>query len=544
MGARVLGLGLMVLASVSASRPAAAALTCAHYESLYGTVPPECMSEESTVVHYRLASVCPANDPDLGGLEVVYPDPATLGVGEKFTPVVLLHGGGVAPGYKDIHAPGQSHWTDAYQDMARRLVLGAGVVVFQPILPNLQSKASVSSAGDIQYAISCVAARVADGCTTGCIPDLVGHVDWGPNNYSKTIYIGHSAGGIAGLWVPEMLQSALRGMILIDPARDGIMDTPSDMYMSSPLVHIYPDWQGPLKESQNELLSLGQSAFVTGPWVPIGLRDYGCSAGGCNPVTTPCDPDAGCHTAHHCTGLGDNEAWNVGVAGHPAYCADNVASCGTDQDNKCSTDPGCVAPFPSQGYCPSGTTCGQYTKCTRNGAVNPDYLSWTFGTGGGANSSTIMQRYVVAYAGCMGGVAGGEMQSWVNGKHRSFDDAGTGSQCTKDGFTDATCGAYSTAATCNANANCLWAQAMDGKVIRINNGQAVTEYNHHIRRWYTAAQGYQATGTCQSGPNAGQACTTDAFCGSGYNCTAGDFVERVEKLSTSAFGGTYPIACQ
>ncbi len=529
---------IVLLAGISSP---AMAMTCLEYEEAYQVRPPECMTEGGSSMYItRVNQPCPTADADLDGVDIMFPDPATLGPDDKFTPVILIHGGGVAPGHRDVDVP-QSHWTNPYWNLSSNLLIAARVAVFQPILPNLQNKPSLDAAMDITAAVKCLADRTDANCTTGCLSELVGRVKWGTNDYTNTVYVAHSAGGVAGLYIPELLQSGLAGLILIDPAKDGVLTPPSNMYMTAPLIHLYPDWQGPFNNATNNLFDLGSASFFTGPWVPIGLRDYTEGAS--------CDPDANCHPSNHCTALSDTTWFNSppGDLSHAAYCANNntTSACTSQANNRCAGDPSCISsnwPSDNLGYCStSGGYCGQRTKCTRNGAVNPGWLN--FSPTGTVTSRSMLHRYVVAYAGCLAGVGGGKMQSWVNGRHRYFDDVGgSGAECTSNGYPNAACAVHTTGEACT-QAGCLWATAMNGSVIRINNGQGVTEYDPHSARFYTSGQGYSSTGTCQGGTRNGQSCVSDAFCGGGSNCTAGDFTERSERLGLAA-GAANTINCQ
>ncbi len=218
-----------------------------------------------------------------------------------------------------------------------------------------------------------------------------------------------------------------------------VANPPTGLSTGTPIIHLYPDWYGPFRESQNQLFTLGTNPNVTGPWAPIGIKDMNC------------DPDSGCHNAHHCMTVEDAFSWESGYGN---------SSHETKADSQCRTS----------GVVPPGAT-------------------WTWG-----ESYYIAQRYVVAYASCMGGVVGSYYQSWVNGKDREFDDSGTnGHLCTRDGFVDATCGSYATKSSClaaPASYGCHWAEGEDGSVIRINNGQRVTEYGASADRYYTSDENY------------------------------------------------------
>ncbi len=267
-------------------------------------------------------------------------------------------------------------------------------------------------------------------------------------------------------------------------------------------------------------------APVTGAWVPMAIRD---DAG--------CDPDTGCHKAHHCNAFDDSEAWQyTGVTPpHFNYCnPDTTGACTGITGHKQA---------PSGACSPGSTGCGRASVCRRNiGNATGTTLS-----GGGFTAGTYMTyRYAVAFAACFGGRFGSRYQSWVNGMDRAYDDNGIiGGTCTTNGQSiGGACAGFGDKDTCNAQwstQNCHWADGNDGSRIRINNGGSVTEYNPHTSRWYTAAEGYSATGTCVGGSSNGSPCTTDAGCPGG-NCTAGDFTERMERIST-AMGDPSNIVC-
>ncbi len=567
----VVGVAACLLASGAALAAPPTQTDCASYDYFYHSAPPECSfyndNQASALQHTRVTacnsnikrctndnatctmdSDCPAGLCRLTveGVEVVSPAASELvgtcsqnGASEGcLKPVILAHGGGANFGYHDQHYPGANHYTNPYQDMVRTVALAGGAVVFQPILPITSGKTAFDTSLDLLWATQCVMAMTQANCVNNCISHLVDHVDWSAADMEDMTIIGHSAGGVASLYVPKQVVNGLAGIVLIDPARFGTQLVPANVTSAAPIVHIYPDFYGPLKDVENNLFNLGNQAVFsnfTGPWVPFGLRDYDNN----NPS---CDPDAGCHRAYHCTGFSNAGAYNVGFySGDSQFCANNL-SCPEQLDNKESTDPSTsAANFPTGGFCPPDTYCGQLTKCTRNSGVNPGWADWSWGTGG-ANSKTILARYVGAYSACMSGFGGGRMQSWVSGAGRACDDtglagggacalAGTGKcmykdtngvtysspcntipdsvtcaaneqlgcvwltgVCTLNGQASASCGSFTDSWTCKQNeaTGCMWTAPMDDTVVRINNGQTVTEYTTLTNRWYTQNQGWNA----------------------------------------------------
>ncbi len=537
-------IGLLALTLAFADSAAAYTASCGNYEYYDGQVPPECMEGGGVgAVHVRWPDVCDTGGASPIGVELVHSDVSQLGVGQQLTATVLMHGGGAHSGFVEAlkaTPPHDGHYTNPYQNLARNLAVAGGLAVFLPIISTSTGQPT-TEVNNLADALRCAAERVDlsvcghDGYLP-CYTDLAGRVAWTANDMSRLVVVGHSSGGVISLYLPQTVGSALKGLILIDPSKDyQAQPTPQELDSGVPLVHLYPDYYGPLNHSANNLFELGDSSYFTGPWVPIGLRDYSADE--------PCDPDEGCHVAHHCTSLVGTVAWNYPQATttDSSYCAVDVLGCPATSD-QCSGSPN----YPADGCCPSGEFCGQFTKCTRNSALRPSGTlahAWTWG-GAFAKSETILKRYVVGYAGCLGGYAGIKMQSWVNGWHRIRDDDGVASElCTNNGFSDPFgCGSYNDEPTCTAN-DCLWAKALDGKVVRINNGGPVKEYDPDPERFYTSAEGYSASGVCVGGPHDGHNCTSDDFCGEGNNCTAGDITERQERLS-SVVTSAYFIGCQ
>ncbi len=516
----------------------------------------------TSAVHQRINNICGVGTTaEKINVDIVYPDPIAIAPGQLLTPVIFQHGGGVAPSFCDKHTNDTTfpfdcgpsyHFSNPYGYVAEQIANKGAVVMF-PIVNIGPGSTPSEDSMDVLNAITCLGNRTTQvigpgGCGEAgeptCLPDLTGHVAWSPTNKGNLVYVGHSAGGVVGLYMPQRLGSALKAIIMVDPAKaEYVANPPTGLDSGTPIIHIYPDWYGPLQNWANNLFSLGTSPDVTGPWVPIGIRDD----------DGLCDPDAGCHSAQHCTSMNDRYSWVAGYdqAGHGAYCNFNTTSCtGMQGSSACEG---------------TATECGRNTVCTNNASLNGG-ADWHWG-----KSYNYAYRYIVTYAACMGGTHGAYFQSWVNGKDRDFDDTGSNAHLCVDstGQEDAACAAYTDgtciggldagspciahsdcdAANCSGGrevcrqAGCHFAHGEDGKAIRINNGQTVTEYDYHSSRNYTANEGYNTSGTCVGGVNNGQACTTDAFCGTGSNCTAGDFVERTELLSSNP-ADPRGISCQ
>ncbi len=589
MRTRILGCTLVALGVLSGVPEVAAQtlpppgtdMTCLDYDLHYNFVPPECDFQGNSVMGRRLLNVC-GSDGAPGSLPVIdvdvsYPDPALLTPGTRFAPVVLAHGGGVAPAYKDIHPAG--HGTNPYQNLAWQLVF-KGMIVIQPIDPNLgpngnpfdeqrcggtaggavcTSNADCVSPATCQVYVKGIAHRLVDAitcvtrrfdgtigptgaprCSTepqGCVNDLVNKVAWTEANRESLVFIGHSAGGIAGLYFPAMYGSALKGLLLIDPAKDSLTaNPPASISTNTPVVHFYPDWYGPMAKSEpNTTIQLGTaSSTITGPWVPIGIRDY-----------PGCNPDTGCHEANHCSGLGNHNAYLYHSGEHAPWCGSGFQYCagGSYDGLACPTGycPGgtCTLCTKVDPTCPSGTTCGQHAKCIK-GPTKPTAATWTLHRnpgGEGTTASSILRRYVLAYAGCLGGFSGAKWQPWVTGRQRDLDDSGA---VAPDGDTTAcldssaapsmACSMYSTWSSCTLN-GCYWSRGTDGAVIRKNNGQlGISAYG---------------PGT-SSDPRYGYGPTTAVInqpAWPGWNPVTGAFDEVSERLDTTPGGAKY-IACQ
>ncbi len=507
---------------------------------------PECWQTYyvgAPIAYRRIPNVC--QDASPVDVDIVTPSLSLIASGVKLTPVVFQHGGGAGTSFCDKHGNGTltncpaGHAANPYGPYAERLAAMGTIVIF-PILNIGPSTTPPVDATTIQRVIGCLADRTSQVMGTGgcgepgekdCITDLVDKMTWQPNDMSSVVYVGHSAGGVAGLFMPDRLGTALKSIVMIDAAKGdypaGTM-MPTYLNTTTPFIHIYPDWYGPFAKSEgNNLFQVG--TYLQGPWVPIGIREYDFWGSG------PCDPDAGCHEAHHCAAMWDMNSWEqTGFNGHLAYCNPATQNCA-----------GMAAP-PMTSSCPTGSSeCGRQTMCARNSNVNPGH-TWTGGVG-----QMMALRYTVAFAGCHGGRYGAYLQSWVNGKDRELDDTGIGgitnAACTKYGLPDTTCATYGNRTSC-LGAGCWWSRGEDGKIIRINDGQTVKEYDHNPGRWYTSAQGYNATGTCVNGASNGMACSTDAACGGGFTCktTCQGGPNNGQLCKGSEFCSNYPCvpACR
>ncbi len=540
-------------------------------------------------IHKRVENIC---DDTIAmnqiAVDIVYPPPIPAGV--RLTPIIFQHGGGAANSFCDRHtndtsypfscdAPAGSpnnHYSNPYLRIADQLAHKGAVVMF-PILNVGPGSNPWTDGEQMVRAMECLTRKttIDGGCVdsdVACLDDLVGRVAWTASNKENLVVIGHSAGGLASMYLPRRLMSSLRGIIMIDPAKAEYMImsptaplvTMASGAITAPVVHLYPDWYGPRQNSENRLFRLGapnscydgrcdggtahgsvcpadrlcpgggfctnnigcwsnadcaggtctNPAPVAGPYIPIGIKDLGV------------DPDSGTHNSHHCSPFNDSPSWMYAYdPEHYDYCNPAVTTC-TNQKTAA---------------CPGGAaSCGRDTFCRANQA--PPGQTWQWG-----NAYYITHRYVVAYASCLGGRYGAYYQSWVNGRDRYLDDVGTNSSvCTYNGqiVIGHFCAGFFNRNDCEAHAAsnmCHWAQGEDGSVIRINDGQRVTSYDPHTSRYYTAAEAYSATGTCEGGPTPGAACTGDAACGAGGNCTAGDFTER-QELRT-AYGGSERLVC-
>ncbi len=551
MRARILGSITAVVVLMGGARSAQAGAldnpTCEPYSPTYYT--PEC-DPESTYIHRRIVDPCGCGAdptgciPGMGtghDVELTYMSPANLPVGSRIAPVVHLHGGGVEDSFNDTHG----HGVNPYQMLANHLAR-KGLVVIQPI--EAHTNADPWIAGEHVASVLTCTAKLFDSATCGsnCVTDLLDKVAWNDRNKENLIAIGHSAGGVAALYVPQYYGSALKGMILVDPANEAYAaNPPSNIATNTPIVHLYPDWYGPLaKNKPNSIINLGTASYVTGQWVPIGIRDYP----GCNPNT-------GCHEAHHCNTLGNNIAYNLTYSdiGHSQHCAYGKSTCykpGSPYDGwTCDPMWNGVTQTVDPNWCANiaGGTCQPCTKtrsecggwCGRNevcrgGPTKPLGATWIADHNSAhwwmnANSGRVTERYVIAYAACLGGTNGSKMQPWVTGRARDYDDSGVGgysgdyNACTKNGVADVGCAAHTLRSNCEA-AGCHWAYAADGKVIRLHNGETVTEYN-------------AGTGTDTRYYSSAYTSVPWGYTGSGA------FTERYERL-TKTPGSQYYIACQ
>ncbi len=565
MGTRILSATVVLVALLGSGAAWAFGTddpTCADYEYYYGAHPPECDYQSYMVTQQRYVDVCGGTPSPMGeglpaiDVEVAMPDLSMTG---RFTPVLFLHGGGVAGAFNDIHGAG--HDVNPYQNIVRKLVF-KGLVVIMPIDPNIGpgyypydigsgSTLSHGTAWRAIQAFQCLAKRLdvgnslapgpcqADGdCLTG--DPLANRLAWNQANKENVVVVGHSFGGVTGLYIPQYYDYALKGLVLIDPAKDiGTGSYPSAVEAGTPVVHFYPDWYGPFAKNEPNPIFAISSTAVSGPWVPIGIRDYPggpeCTRG----MPCYCDPDAGCHESHHCSSFSNTlsySEYNFYNSSHGSWCTPTTASCvGGTYDGALCTGPSGVSctggecvdcPYakeisvpdlaPPDG-CRAGTVCGQLTKCL-NGNSKPAGATWkAYWHGSGASAATVLERYVVAYTACLGGLQGAGLQSYVNGKQRQYDDAGVGGG-PEDMFA-CSCPVYTDKPAC-LWAGCHWAQAMDGKIIRINNGQFVSEY--------------AAAGTSNPRFGYSNGVTFDSN---------GDFTERTERLSASS-SSPYNIACQ
>ncbi len=502
------------------------------------------------------------------GLNLVYPDLVALPVGVKLAPVILMHGGGAETGYVDKH---NADRTNPYWELAQVLA-HKGVIVVQPVFPINAGSGGVdqpwTNADKINAALTCLGQRTGAMCDLrgGCLPDLSNRLNWDELSRPDLVYVGHSNGAVIGLYLPEKM-TGLKALVMIDPSKETWLgDLPDQIAATTTMVHLYPDWYGPHHNAGNQLFRLGlpQScvggtddkrgcdadtpcaggapcngpAPVAGKWIPIGYRDFGSvwDSEDQGPGGGLCDPDQGCHASHHCSPFTNNNivyqvgsTYGINQNGHEAYCGSGGG--GT----------GCTKPAVN---CGGAMYCGQATRCTWGPIKTQDSAAtWIVGSSPSNQNSTqrLLERYVASYASCFAANQGAYYQPWVTGKDRDFDDAGAGAECTSlEGESDAACGVHTNQTACRS-AGCHWAVANDGRAIRVNNGERVTEYDYSAAREYTAMERYNTTGTCETGPRFGTACTTDAFCADGaipHNCTAGDFTERIES------SGIDSIACK
>ncbi len=463
------------------------------------------------------------NSPCTGSpnIEVTYP---VLGAGQtKMPPLLLLHGGGMAAAYTDVHG----HPANPFQELATRLAQ-RGFFVIQPILNIGSGSLPYQDADNAQLALTCAGKKTNSGeCGASPLPSCetsaVDRVSWGANFGQNLILVGYSAGAIASMYLPEKISAGVstevvvRALIMIDPAKqEYTQNPPSALNSQTPVVHIYPDYYGPLKNNENKLFRMGAPASCVGgtdaglgcdpdpllpnqctggtctgpkrgflgPWVPIGLRSTVFWAGGT-------------YDTHHCTGLERGNSYQF-----PNPNPDNH--------------------YPYTTGCGTASQCGQDLRCQNNTTINTFGHYWFSGT-----ARHILRRYVVAHAACRGADYGVYNQSWVTGMDRQLDDSGAlGGYCVPGlppyggggGPFDPVCANNTTPVSC-WNAHCHWAQNEEQyPFIRINNGSDVTNYqNDTTVRFYGAYEG--------------------------WNGTTGVFKERKERLGLNV-GDTNFVECQ
>ncbi len=543
---------------------------------------PECYTSpehgglDRPTLQLRLLDVCRTGSPATQvNVDIVMP--ASLPAGVTMSPIVFQHGGGVASSFCDMHyadgppyncggtcdaqgvcdaADGPGHFTNPYEPIARRLA-GKGSIVMFPILESGGTIHPATLANKLVRVIGCLTDRTTAGCggDMPCIPELHGKIAWtNPRprptatlptplpQESKLVFMGHSNGGVVGLYLPQMLPYTLKAIIMIDGAKDDAFAQmpPTNFGTRTPIIHLYPDYYGPYHNGQNNLFSLGTNPDVTGPWVPIGIKDDSRAG-------WECDPDAGCHDAAHCMTLSDEYAWAASPFdywAHDTYCNAAVQSCAQPTslcEGSCSgTGVRCqaqYAPCAGGAACIPDPSCGRDTVC-RYGPTNcwgtncAEKDRWSRGA-----AYQYATRYAVAYAACYSATYGARYQSWVNGLDRLLDEGGwlctlpggtvnatalpyatpaacaaagfqwnfVGALCTQNGRLNSTCQAHTGEYACRA-AGCQWSEAEDWSAIRLNKGRTVAEYNASSHRYYRQVE-------------------------EGYNPTTGAFVERIEKIS-------------
>ncbi len=555
-------------ATAAAQTDADLEAACNNYSTNYVVTPPECTWEVNFGAHTAFPNVCGTpmtwdganwkgvcvenNDgtpcitdmecyDSMSGIgwcdnavrvELSYPTEPNPGV--TYAPAVFMHGGGTDPGYRDIHEQAYSpdknpndypsHPINPYQGIVRRLV-AKGMVVIQPIFPS--QAAPQIMAKKAAKAVNCMMERL-DSTTCGadrpCFVNLVDRVGWKFADKSHIVYIGHSSAGVASLYVPAELGYALRGIIMIDPAKDDgwVSNPPTAVHTDTPVVHFYPDYYGPLAKvaTPNSLLNLGTHPALTGPWVPIGIRDY-----------PGCNPDTGCHEAHHCTSLGNDMTHETASNTHGlcgAYCGSGVKFCSESAPTyvglPCTTDANCGGVAGScitctktiSPACPAGTVCSQAHKCRNNTALKPAGHVWKHHRtdGVGATSTTILARYVISWAGCLGAIKGDKLQPWVTGRQRDFDDLGFGGEpsdplaCTKNGIPDSFCAQWTNKPFCEVS-GCFWAKNAE----RVCNGG--TNVNLPCSGDPDCPGAVCGVQRCFGGTNWGAPCTSSANCPGG-----------------------------
>ncbi len=582
---------------------------CNNYWSNYLVSPPECTWEVNFGAHTQFPNVCgTVTNTCIGGpnagtscsmdyqchdmatgdghcdsvpvrVELSYPTEPNPGV--TYTPAVFMHGGGVDPGYRDIHEQAfgsspyeyPSHPVNPYQGIVRRLV-AKGMVVAQPIFPS--TDAPQIMANRAAEAVRCMMERMdSDLCvgnsTRPCFTPLVDRVAWKQNGKQEIVYVAHSSGGVAALYMPQQLGYALRGLVLIDPAKDDLWlnNPPETIYSKTPIVHLYPDYYGPLsRNGMNSLMNIGTSSFVTGPWIPLGIRDY--PANDCNPDVKKCvgGPTAGancadastcgggtceaCHEAHHCLSMGNDNSHEAQSTQCGAWCGAGVKFCGSTapqaykglpctSDANCGSVGGsCVTCTKSMGTgCPAGQVCGQGSKCRENANLKPNTGNqhvWKYhrANGSGASATTILARYVIAYAGCYGAMKGANLQPWITGVQRDRDDVGFGGEpgdpygcVTKSGNWSSYCSSWTSQPICEYQ-GCFWAKNAERTCAGGTNvglpcsgdGNECPGSSCGIKR-------------CFMGPTPGLPCSNNNDCGTNGYCKGRGSVIRIHNSEVS-----------
>ncbi len=404
-------------------------------------------------------------------VDVVYPA-LPWSWGQYAQPIVFQHGGGVQTSFVDSHG----HPTNPYRDIAERLA-SKGAVVIMPIFNLYYNTTSPYDASQtLMDIVNCVGEatyQVAGpgGCGESgeppCMYDLIDHVAWGAVGNDNLVVMGHSSGGVAGMYMPQNYMSALKSVIMIDPSRAEWVLMPPMSFSRTPIVHIYPDYYGPTQNLANDLFSIGTNNNALGPWVPLGIKEL---------PADECDPDLGCHTAHHCNSMDDSYSWmtDYDTAEHIQTVPSASGATYTGRENFCRIN---------------------FANTVATGA------SWTWG-----RSSFITARYAIAHAACTGAAFGAYYQQWVNGYGRQQDDSWlaysyNGVCRWRYAEFDATvlCHQITNRDECLAasapysgESACFWIQSEDDSVLRINNGQVVNDYAHHEHRQYTANEAYNA----------------------------------------------------
>ncbi len=526
--------------------------------------PPECSPEAyisgATHMEVRYDDVCncaASGDATCKTVKVDFIYPVGLN-DAKWAPAVLMHGGGGMAHSADAHG----HAVAPHYEIAQSLVY-AGFAVVAPVLNITSSSKPYTDATLAHAGLECLLKRTTSSecgpdksvpCANG---DILDRIAWSAASKENVVVLGHSAGAVAGLYLASYLGTAVQGVVMLDPAKQEYLEMPPMLMMANRpthIVHLYPDYYGPLKNASNQLFRLGGTGtcntgycagtstpcssaaacgtggFCTqsmgcnsdadcgvgapagtcggpaptlGAWVPIGIKDYGT-----------CDPDAGCHESHHCTAVTRWTAYDYYPdRSHATYCGSGLANC------------------TNHARCPANTYCSPQNICSTNPDINNSGQTWkhhrSLGAdydafGYGARSSNLYMRYAKVYAACAGGIRGGSYQTWVNGWARRLNNDGLGGEgvCSDAaGVVTALCDPFDRnddPVGCTA-AGCIWSQGYDDfKVIRVNNAETVTEYTTTQGRYYTAFEG--------------------------YNSATGSFIERQERLSSTPGDVNY-IGC-